>query len=84
VLGRFYAAVRKVTPQMRVMAELYGGDVSFNFDSNGRSVWVMAVFGKDAPPLTPSILRDGATTSASSGSPAGLLRVSGIWPEGPP
>jgi hypothetical protein len=50
VLGRFYAAVRKATPQMRVMAERYGGDVSFNFDSNGRSVWVMALFGKGAPP----------------------------------
>jgi len=50
VLGRFYAAVRKATPQMRVMAERYGGDVSFNFDSNGRSVCVMALFGKSAPP----------------------------------
>ena len=50
MLGQFYAAVRKATPQMRVMAERYGGDVSFNFDSNGRSVWVMAVFGKGAPP----------------------------------
>jgi hypothetical protein len=35
---------------MRVMAERYSGDVSFNFDSNGRSVWVMALFGKGAPP----------------------------------
>jgi hypothetical protein len=50
VLGQFYAAVRKATPQMRVMAERYGRDVSFNFDSNGRSVWVMALFGKGAPP----------------------------------
>jgi len=50
VPGRFYAAVRKATPQMRVMAERYGRDVSFNFDSNGRSVWVMALFGKGAPP----------------------------------
>ena len=47
---RFFALVRKATPQMRVMAERYGGDVCFNFDSNGRSVWVMALFGKGAPP----------------------------------
>ena len=40
----------KATPQVRAMAERYGGDVSFNFDSNGRSVWVMALFGKGAPP----------------------------------
>ena len=70
MLGQFYAAVRKATPQMRVMAERYGRDVSFNFDSNGRSAWVMALFGKGAPPLTllrlgsgqASILRDGAKT----------------------
>ena len=24
--------------------------MSFTFDSNGRSVWVMALFGKGAPP----------------------------------
>ena len=24
--------------------------MSFSFDSNGRSVWVMALFGKGAPP----------------------------------
>ncbi len=49
-LEQFYPAVRKSTPQVRVLAERYGGDVSFSFDSNGRSVWVMALFGKDAPP----------------------------------
>ena len=49
-IERFFALVRKATPQMRVMAERYGGDVSFNFDSNGRSVWVVALFGKGAPP----------------------------------
>jgi len=47
----FYAAVRKTTPQMRAMAERYGGDVSFDFDSNGRSVWLMALSGKAAPPM---------------------------------
>ena len=26
-------------------------DVSFTFDSNGRSVWVGALFGKSAPPM---------------------------------
>ena len=40
----------KATPQVRVLAERHGGDVSFSFDSNGRSVWVMALFGKSAPP----------------------------------
>ena len=54
-LGRFYAAVRKATPHVQVLAERYGGDVAFSFDSNGRSVWVMALFGKGAPPL--SLLR---------------------------
>jgi hypothetical protein len=48
-IERFFALVRRATPQMRVMAERYGGDVSFNFDSNGRSVWVMALFGKGVP-----------------------------------
>ena len=51
--GRFYAAVRKATSHVRALAERHGGDVSFNFDSNGRSVWVMALFGKDAPPIAP-------------------------------
>ncbi len=50
-LEHFYAAVRKATPQVRVLAERNGGDVAFSFDSNGRSLWVMAVFGKDAPPM---------------------------------
>ena len=45
----FYAAVRKATPQVRALAERYGGDVSCSFDSNGRSGWVMAVFGEGAP-----------------------------------
>jgi len=63
VLGRFYAAVRKATPQIGVMAERYGGDVSFNFDSNGRSVWVMALVGRDAPPLT--LLRLGSGQASS-------------------
>jgi len=72
-LERFYALVRKATPPMRVMAERYGGDASFNFDSNGRSVWVMALFGKGAPPLSLSILRDGAI-------PPRLLRMSGQQP----
>ncbi len=35
----FYAAVRKATPQVRALAERYGADVAFSFDSNGRSAW---------------------------------------------
>ena len=50
-LEQFYAAVRKTTPQVRALAERYGGDVAFSFDSNGRSVWVVALFGKSAPPM---------------------------------
>ena len=49
-LEEFYAAVRKATPQVRALLERYGGDVAFNFDSDGRSVWLMALFGKGAPP----------------------------------
>ena len=29
--------------------------MSFTFDSNGRSVWVMALFGKDAPPALKTV-----------------------------
>ena len=54
-IERFFALVRKATPQVRAIAERYSGDVSFNFDSNGRSVWVVALFGKGAPSL--SLLR---------------------------
>ena len=46
----FYTAVRRATPQVRALAERYGADVAFSCDSNGRSVWVMALFGKGAPP----------------------------------
>ena len=35
---RFYTIVRKATPQFRSLIERYGGDVSFSFDSNRRSV----------------------------------------------
>ena len=48
-MDSFYAAVRKATPQVRALAERYRGDVSFSFDSNGRSVWVVALFGEGAP-----------------------------------
>ncbi|HLC20765.1 MAG TPA: hypothetical protein VJM10_01485, partial [Candidatus Methylomirabilis sp.] len=54
-LERFYAAVRKATPQVRILAERYGGDVAFSFDSNERSVWVMALFGKGAPPAVRTV-----------------------------
>lgn len=47
---RFFAAVRNATPKVRSLAERYGGDVSLTFDSDGRSVWVVALFGKSAPP----------------------------------
>ena len=43
--------MRKAIPQVRSLLERCGGDVTFSFDSNGRSVWVVAVFGKDAPPM---------------------------------
>ncbi len=54
-IERFYAAVRNTNPQIRALAERYGGDVSFTFDSNGRSVWVVALFGKSAPPSLRSV-----------------------------
>ncbi len=52
---KFYSAVRNANPQVRTLAERYGGDVSFTFDSNWRSVWVMALFGKSAPPSLRSV-----------------------------
>jgi len=55
VLERVYAAIRKAPPQVRVLTERYGGDVAFSFDSNGRSVWVMALFGKGAPPAVRTV-----------------------------
>jgi hypothetical protein len=51
-LERFCAAVRKAPPQDPVLAERYGAGVSFSLDSTGRSVRVMALFGKGAPPVT--------------------------------
>lgn len=47
---RFYAAIRNAHSQVRTLSERYGGDVAFVFDSDGRSVWVMALFEKSAPP----------------------------------
>lgn len=47
---RFYTAIRNAHSQVRTLAERYGGDVAFVFDSDGRSVWVMALFEKSAPP----------------------------------
>ena len=66
----------RATLQVRSLLERYRGDVAFNFDSNGRSVWVMARFGKGTPPLTPSTgLRTGFDPSRR---PSGFLRVNGI------
>lgn len=59
-----YAAVRKTTPQVRELAERYGGEVSFTFDSNGRSVWVVALFGKDAPPAVRTVPEDEVSWSS--------------------
>ncbi len=56
-LEQFYAAVRKATPQVRTLAERYGGNVSFSFNSNGRSVRVLALFRKGAPPNAENGLR---------------------------
>ncbi len=46
----------KTPTRVRDLAERYGSDLSFSFDSNGRSVWVMAVFGKGAPPALRRVL----------------------------
>ena len=40
-----------------IEAGRYWGDVAFSFDSNGRSVWVIALFGKDAPPTLSAVVR---------------------------
>ena len=83
---QFYAAVRRGTPQVRALAERYGGDVAFSFDSNGRSVWVMALFGKDAPPTLSAVVRKYGDVFAERieyrcplrDGPPGLLRMNGI------
>ena len=49
-LSRFYTLLRRSTPQVRTLAERYHGGVMFPFDSNGTSVWVVAVFDNGAPP----------------------------------
>ena len=71
--------------RLEFSAERYGCDVSFNFDSNGRSVWVMAMFGRGAPPLTLSFFRDGAKAPrllrrALRDAPMGLLSANGSCP----
>ncbi|MBZ0168882.1 hypothetical protein MELA_02222 [Candidatus Methylomirabilis lanthanidiphila] len=60
----FYAAVRKATPQVRELAERYGGNVSFTFDSNGRSVWVVALFEKSAPPAVRTVPKEKVSWSS--------------------
>lgn len=60
----FYAAVRKVTPRIRELAERYGGSVSFTFDSNRQSVWVVALFGKGAPPAVRMVPEEAVSWSS--------------------
>jgi hypothetical protein len=48
----FYLAQMRAAPLVRALAGCDRRNVSFSFDSNGRSVWVMALLGKGAPPLT--------------------------------
>ncbi len=55
---RFYSAVRNTNRQVRSLVERYGGDVSFTFDSDGRSVWVVVLFDKDAPPAVRTVPDD--------------------------
>jgi len=45
----------RATPQVRALAGRYWKNVAFSFDSNGRSVWVMALFGKDTPPAVRTV-----------------------------
>jgi hypothetical protein len=85
-LEQFYAAVRKGTPHVRVLGERYGGDVAFSFDSNGRSVWVTALFGKGASPTLSAVVRKYGDVFAERieyrcplrDGPPGLLRMNGI------
>ena len=49
-IRRFYTAARRATPLMRALVERHGGEISFTFDSNGRSVWLVGVFDKSGPP----------------------------------
>jgi hypothetical protein len=72
----FYLAQMRAAPQVRALAGCYGRNVSFSFDSNGRSVWVMARFGRGAPPFT--LLRLGAG-HASRRPLRGLLTMNGIY-----
>jgi hypothetical protein len=75
----FYLALMRAAPLVRALAGCYGGNVSFSFDSNGRSVGGMALFGKGAPPLTllrraQDRLRDSPSRRLRTG-PSGFLRL---------
>ncbi len=54
-MEQFFGLMRKTNPQIRALAERYAGNVAFTFDSNGRSVWVVALFEKGAPPTLRTI-----------------------------
>lgn len=64
-MERFYATVRRTHPQVRAMAERYDSAVSFTFDSDGRSVWVVALFGKSAPPVLRTVPDDAVSWSST-------------------
>ncbi|MDE2058261.1 MAG: hypothetical protein KGL31_05480 [candidate division NC10 bacterium] len=63
-LERFFATVRRAHPQVRAIAERYDSAVSFIFDSDGRSVWVVALFSKSAPPALRTVPDDAVSWSS--------------------
>lgn len=64
-MERFYTIVRRAHPQVRAIAERYDSTVSFTFDSNGRSVWVVALFSKSAPPALRTVPDDAVSWSSA-------------------
>lgn len=63
-LERFYATVRKASPEIRALTERYGGHVFFTLDSNRQSVWVVALFEKSAPPALRTVPDDAVSWSS--------------------
>lgn len=47
----FFMQVRSTHPNIRQLSERYGKGVTFLFDSDSHTVWIIALFSNDAPPI---------------------------------
>lgn len=47
----FFKQVRSTHPNIRQLSERYGKGVTLLFDSDSHTVWILALFSNDAPPI---------------------------------